>query len=989
MGGPAERRFLRDSCRRSDLDSVLEISSLVDNLRSPLSVRIPDCPICQGTADGLCAPRHVEAWSDLTASEQFAMLAQLGEALSNGARGFTLAVDQGHLRLCLPAQSAQPYRLTTGGDDPLLPLLAQRIDAADKVDLAIAFAMESGVQVITPWFRDLIDRGGRLRIVVGDYLDVTEPAALSQLSDIEGAQVRVFETGSGSFHPKAWLFRAENTLGSAIVGSSNLSRAALTSGVEWNLHSENATDVVATAFDQLWAHPQVRQLTSDWISSYSQRRRSTPLTSLAKAIVDSEPPDPPPLPHPIQQVALKALQETRRTGHRAGLVVLATGLGKTWLAAFDSLPFARVLFVAHRDEILAQAMASFRRIRPDARFGRFDGNDKDEDAEILFASIQTLGRVGHLRRFAPDAFDYIVVDEFHHASAASYRGLLDHFTPRFLLGLTATPDRSDGADLLTLCGDNLVYHCDLFDGIEANLLSPFRYLGVADEVDYSQIPWRSTQFDPTALEAALATEARAANALDQFKRHRDGPAIGFCCSVRHAEFMADYFREQGFRAVAVHSGPGSAPRTTSLEQLGQGEIDILFAVDMFNEGVDVPKIGTVMMLRPTESVILWLQQLGRGLRRVEGKVLRVIDYIGNHRIFLTKLRALLEAGPGDRSLAQKLDQVINGALQLPPGCSVTYDLKVIEILRDLLRQKSGIEEMEGQYRDFRLRNGQRPTATEIARMGFDPTKSGHGSWFDFVRDMGDPVDARAVTSVGDLLRQLERDRTLTLEALNAIISLASGGPAPEEGLAFWAFNSLLRREGERLYLSRPDPGGVGAKMAAELAEWRASVQIEKQVDEPPTPYAGAGPQLWREYMREEIPPLFGSTFSPGNWNSGIVRLDNDLILLTTLKKGGLTTGNHYEDHFLGADRMQWQSQTQTRQDSHIGRMITGNAPGARIHLFVRNGKLRNGKGAPFLYCGRPAFEGWEGEGPITVTWRLSEAVPAHLRASFGIKGPQS
>lgn len=289
------------------------------------------------------------------------------------------------------------------------------------------------------------------------------------------------------------------------------------------------------------------------------------------------------------------------------------------------------------------------------------------------------------------------------------------------------------------CHDNLVYHCDLFQGIEVGLLSPFRYLGVPDEVDYAQIPWRSNQFDPEALEAALATEARARNALDQFHRHRDGPAIGFCCSVRHAEFMAAFFQAQGLRAVAVHSGPGSAPRATSLDRLGRGEIDILIAVDMFNEGVDVPNIGTVMMLRPTESVILWLQQLGRGLRRVEGKLLRVIDYIGNHRVFLTKLRALLAAGPGDRSLALRLEQAAAGTLALPPGCSVTYDLRVIEILRDLLRPKSGMEDLEAQYRDFRLRHGQRPTAAEIAHMGFDPARNGHGGWFDFVRDMGDPT----------------------------------------------------------------------------------------------------------------------------------------------------------------------------------------------------------------------------------------------------------
>ncbi|MGV8989725.1 MAG: DEAD/DEAH box helicase family protein [Cypionkella sp.] len=235
---------------------------------------------------------------------------------------------------------------------------------------------------------------------------------------------------------------------------------------------------------------------------------------LAQQILDAEPGDAVPEPHEIQRAALVALVDARAHGLRRGLVVLATGLGKTWLAAFDSQPFARVLFVAHREEILTQAMSSFRRIRPEARFGRYDGSEKTDDAELIFASIQTLGAAHHLRRFAPDAFDYIVVDEFHHAAASSYRSLLDHFTPRFLLGLTATPDRSDGADLLSLCDDNLLYQCDLFEGIDASLLSPFRYVGVPDAVDYAQIPWRSSRFDLTELEAALATEARAQTALE-------------------------------------------------------------------------------------------------------------------------------------------------------------------------------------------------------------------------------------------------------------------------------------------------------------------------------------------------------------------------------------------------------------------------------------------------------------------------------------------
>ena len=949
-----------------------------------MDLPVVSCPLCVAPGDIIAPQRHVAQWADLTTSEQMGLLGRLSEALEEGWTNFEVSDTHGHFHLSL-SRTSSPPRLVTGAYDPLLPLLAQSIDGAVQVDLAIAFAMESGVRLLEPWLRDLLDRGGRLRVVIGDYMDVTEPAALRRLGDLEGAELRIFETGAGSFHPKAWLFRAADRTGSAIVGSSNLSRTALTTGVEWNLHSETATDAVHEAFEALLRHPSTRFLTPEWIDAYTARRRRAALTDIAQAIVADEPPEPAPRPHRIQQAALDALAATRRAGHRRGLVVLATGLGKTWLAAFDSQTFGRVLFVAHREEILSQAMSSFRRIRPDERFGRYDGGQKDEAAEILFASIQTIGRIEHLRRFAPDAFDYIVVDEFHHAQAASYQGLLAHFTPAFLLGLTATPDRSDGADLLSLCDNNLVRQCDLFEGIDAGLLAPFRYLGVPDDVDYDQIPWRSSQFDPTVLEAALATEARAANALEQFHLHREGPAIGFCCSVRHAEFMAARFCAAGLRAVAVHSGPGSAPRSTSLEQLGRGEIDILFAVDMFNEGVDVPNIGTVMMLRPTESAIIWLQQLGRGLRRVEGKVLQVIDYIGNHRSFLTRLRALLGAGPGDRSLALRLEQVLSDQFRLPEGCSITYDLRVIEVLRDLLRPSRAGAEIEARYVDFRLRRGRRPTASEIAGEGFDPSRNGHGGWFDFVRDMGDPIDVAAATTVADLLRVLERDRTLSITALQALSSLRQGLEADEEGLARWAFHPLLRREGQRLVLTRLDPNQAGREMVMELVDWRLSSIERSEMDDPSSPFEATGPTLWREYMREEIPPLFGSVFNPGNWNAGIVSVGSHLVLLATLHKDGARVGSDYEDGFLAPDRMTWQTQTRTRRNSRTGVILSGREAGAKVHLFVRANRLRNGKGAPFLYCGQPRFEGWEGEAPITITWSLNEAVPEHLRQSLGIK----
>ena len=269
-----------------------------------------------------------------------------------------------------------------------------------------------------------------------------------------------------------------------------------------------------------------------------------------------------------------------------------------------------MLFVAHRDEILTQSMQTYHRIRPKASLGRYTGTEKLPDADVLFASIQTLGRQEHLDLFSRDSFDYITVDEFHHAAANTYRRLIGHLRPKFLLGLTATPERMDGGDLLALCQENLVFRCDVMAGIRQGLLCQFQYFGVADEVNYANIPWRNSRFDDEMLTRAVATHSRARNALEQYRQRAGKRTLGFCCSQRHADFMADFFNQAGLRAAAVHAGHTSAPRTASLERLAAGDLDIIFAVDMFNEGIDIPAIDTVMMLRPTESSIIWLQQFG-------------------------------------------------------------------------------------------------------------------------------------------------------------------------------------------------------------------------------------------------------------------------------------------------------------------------------------------------------------------------------------------
>ncbi len=689
-------------------------------------------------------------------------------------------------------------RLVTGGEaDPLLPYLAREFAASDAADIAVGFVMGSGVGRLVSHLREFLDRGGRLRLLTGDYLDVTDPDALVRLLDLEGdRQLRVFETRRAealhthprpepalSFHPKSYLFQRREGTGVAFVGSSNLSESALLTGIEWNYRTVssaegNAFSEVRTAFEQLFHHPATRELTPAWIERYRARRKVTEQAP-RPAIVDIaiEPRDVP-QPHAIQQEALAALEATRAEGNTAGLVVLATGLGKTWLSAFDSNrpEFKRLLFVAHRDEILTQSRDTFRRLRPEANLGLYTGQERNPDADVLFASIQTLGRMTHLERFARDAFDYIVVDEFHHASAPTYRRLIDWFRPQFLLGLTATPERADGGDLLGLCQENLVYRCDLVEGVKRDLLCRFRYFGVPDDVDYRNIPWRNSRFDTDELTNHVATQSRAANALDQLRRRGGTRTIAFCVSQRHADFMAGFFKDAGLRAVAVHSGDTSAPRTQSLEELSAGHLDVLCAVDIFNEGLDLPELDTVLMLRPTESRVLWLQQFGRGLRKShDDKRLTVIDYIGNHRTFLLKPQTLFSLPSGGQPILNMLERLKQGPVEIAPGCEVTYELETIDILRGLIRVTANKEEaLKRYYEEFVELQGARPRAAEAFHEGYNPraARANHGSWLGFVRAQGglDETQAAAFDRHQAFLSEL--DDTQMTKSYKMLVLLA-------------------------------------------------------------------------------------------------------------------------------------------------------------------------------------------------------------------------
>jgi HKD family nuclease/diadenosine tetraphosphate (Ap4A) HIT family hydrolase len=441
--------------------------------------------------------RHTPAWIDLSSSEKAATWSAIDQAQGliserfhpdgfnvgfdeNSAAGQTVfhfhlhiipryegdvADPRGGVRHVIPNKAnylaadesllGPPFhrRLVTGGADPLLPHLLLHLDGSTICDIAVAFLLDSGARMIVAHLRDFLARGGQARILVGDYLDVTEPAALRRLNDLSGdLTVRVYEARGRGFHLKTYIFQTD-VEGIAFVGSSNLSAPALTTSIEWNYkvisrHEQAGFLEITVGFESIFNSYQAFRADESWICRYEARRLTADWRG---AGVTEEAPAPMVVPHSIQQEALQALEETRREGYSAGLVVLATGLGKTWLSAFDSdrAQFRRVLFVAHREEILNQAIDNFRRVRPNSSIGRMIGAQKDSSADLVFASVQTLGRIEHLKTFGPTYFDYIIIDEFHHAAATTYRRIIDYFEPKFLLGLTATPERMDGGDPLT------------------------------------------------------------------------------------------------------------------------------------------------------------------------------------------------------------------------------------------------------------------------------------------------------------------------------------------------------------------------------------------------------------------------------------------------------------------------------------------------------------------------------------------------------------
>ncbi|WP_407270375.1 DEAD/DEAH box helicase family protein [Radiobacillus sp. PE A8.2] len=617
--------------------------------------------------------------------------------------------------------------------------IIEGISSASTIYILASFVMKSGVQLLKPYLIDAAKRGADIKICTGDYLFITQPEALQQLSlGYDNVEVRLWRSNGTSFHPKAYLFNDEDN-GTMIIGSSNLSRSALTTGVEWNLAMdkeaepetfEDAVDRFLKVFYDEQTVPVNAETIKIYTTQYEAFHRKHPnlATTWAKQeeielmLPESKPDyassvaDPQAEyqaeidPRPAQQLALDALHATMEEDYDKAMVVMATGLGKTYLAAFFAQNFGRVLFIAHREEILYQAKKSFQHVMPDRNYGMYNGKVKDAETDNVFASIYTLSMKEHLQKFSPDHFDLIVVDEFHHAAANSYKRVLQHFQPNFLLGITATPDRLDGKDVFAICDGNVAYQMHFIEAIQHGWLAPFHYYGVYDDTDYSQITWLGTRYDQTELLAAQLRDGLAANILHAWKQHKQTRTIGFCSSIKQAQFLSSYFNQNGHNTISLHSQSVDISISKAIQKLDRGEIEIIFTVDLFNEGVDIPAVDTLLFARPTESLTVFTQQVGRGLRIFNGKThCTIIDLIGNYRNADIKL-SLFDAERPDGKGKKKREVVPI----VPGACEVNLDVQVVNLLQELAKKKQPRKEkLLHAYYNLKEELGYRPTYLEM------------------------------------------------------------------------------------------------------------------------------------------------------------------------------------------------------------------------------------------------------------------------------------
>ncbi|MEU5244756.1 DUF3427 domain-containing protein [Streptomyces asoensis] len=924
--------------------------------------------------------------------------------------------------------------ITNSPEDPSLGFeLRAELATADGVDLLCAFVKWHGLRTIEQSLKAAHERKVPIRVITTTYIGATERRALDRLVQEFNAQVKVnYETRSTRLHAKAWLFRRTSGYNTAYVGSSNLSKAALLDGLEWNVRlSSVATPDVLRKFDATfeayWNDPSFETYDPETDGARLQEALAvasgTSSTSAADRGITLSGLEVRPYPH--QRDMLERLEVERAVHNRhRNLLVAATGTGKTVMAALDYKQLRkqhgrdlRLLFVAHRKEILQQSMRTYQDVLVDPNFGEsLHSGDVPERWAHVFASVQSLNPAT-LDRLPSDHFDVIVIDEFHHGTSPTYRKIIDHFHPVELLGLTATPERMDGKNVQDeFFQGRIAAEMRLWEALENELLSPFHYFGISDNTDLSTVEWKRGTYDANALSDALSSNTRRARLVvkavtekvtDPLKMR----ALGFCVSVTHAHFMAEVFRTAGLNAVALSGATPSEQRRQALADLRSGALQVIFSVDLFNEGLDIPDVDTLLLLRPTSSATVFLQQLGRGLRRTEDKaVLTVLDFIGQHRKefrFENQFRALT-------NLTRKrlLDHIEHDFPQLPSGCEIILEEKAKRIIIANIKEQIGVNvtvlaREVADYAEPDLSRYLEESGRELKEL----YRGNGNSWTGLLRRSGlltgEAPDGEAALvkrissflHVDDPLRVAAYTRMLQDDA-PAYHELDEQGQAYARMLFFqlWPLGGVTRKG-----FAHYDAGFAALrKHHAVRSELRQVLAHNlSHTEHVPIALLGMGKEagipltVHASYTREEILPALGQSvvggFMPADFREGVKWCESmrtDALLITLEKdEKDFSPQTRYHDYAQSENQFHWESQNQTSETSPTGLRYQHHAAnGSHVLLFVRRYKTTDiGTAQPWMLLGPANYEGHTGNKPMAITWRLQHKIPADVWTYSTIK----
>jgi superfamily II DNA or RNA helicase/HKD family nuclease len=893
------------------------------------------------------------------------------------------------------------------------PAIGQQIrselPSATDIDFLVSFVRWTGVRTLIDELAQVVERGGRVRVITTTYMSATEPKALEELAKV-GACVRVdYEADRTKLHAKAWIIHRPGGLTTAFLGSSNISYAALHQGMEWNvrlseLANASLVERMSATFETYWANdafePFEPERDGQRLREALDSQRRAKRRNLGGGFVAF---DVAPKPHQARMLEQLQAQRDRHDRHR-NLLVAATGTGKTVMAALD---YRRVcdhlgrkpslLFVAHRRRILDQSRATYATILRDPDFGEILGDGEQPlIGRHVFAMVQSL-RNEVVEALDRDAFEVVVIDEVHHAAAPSYRALLEHLRPTELLGLTATPERMDGEDITRWFGHRTAVELRLWEAIDDGYLAPFQYFGVHDDIDLSTLEWRRGGYRTEDLERIFtgddARVMRLLRALDRILLDTSQMrALGFCVSVDHAKYMARAFTDRGIPSAALSGETGSGERDAALRRLEHGDIRCVFSVDVLGEGVDVPSVDTVLLLRPTQSATVLTQQIGRGLREHQNKAtLTVVDLIGQqHRRFRfdTKLRALLDPRNG-----RLVDQVEQDFPYLPAGCEIKLDSISRDVILHSLRDAAGSGTWSVLRDDLRrLGDVSLKTFLEKTERGLGDLYRGRDrTWTRLRREAGLSVatgNRHEETLLRAVHRLLHVDDLDRVETYRRLLSLADTpvdlADRDRRLLSMLAIGIFGRRHGFANLEEALRAIWDNRAARDELAEVLEILGEEADIATRPLDF---GPlQVHARYTRDEALLALGDgTFENPPTSREGVRWLSDLrtdILFVTLRKSErhYSPSTRYRDYALSSRLFHWESQSTTSADSPTGRRYREqHQAGTNVLLFVRESPtLANGAGAPFTLLGPATFVEARGERPIQVTWRLREPIPESL-----------